>query len=340
MPAGAVTIMPKGLVPDLEYDVRCDLSDLTQKRTGADLMHNGVTLDQPKAGDIIFFNLPDRPGSGRDKTPPSAPSAVTQRVATHTFTQGVELHWSPARDNNWLSCYEVFRVAPDGAETDLGKVSVGTFFFDRSALASDLAKCRYFVRAIDGDGNVSTKVEAKSIPGEPETHYGFGGYGIEQGYRGWSYELAEPGRQYRKLYWNPTHGYEGLWMDEVESCAIGRTVMHPHPSGEIARVFTVSRPGTVTLRGVVKKDPTLGVVASTKCAVRITVNDKQVWPSQGWKTVPATGSVVNYRVKVEVKPGDRVLHVLKHNPDNVSGDIAWNPAVEYSAVNQPSRTPK
>ena len=329
MPSGAVTVMPKGLIPDLDYDVRCDLSDLAQNRKGSDLMANGITFQKISGGDIIFFNLPNRPGAGSDKEPPSAPSGATKRIATYTFTQGLEVSWSPATDNNWLSCYEVLRTAPDGSETSLGKIASGTFFFDRSALASELAKCRYSVRAIDGDGNVSAKVEAKPADGEPETHYAFGGYGIEQGQRNWSYELAEPGSKYRTLYWMPARGYEGLWADELESCAISRTMMHPHPSGEIARVFTVSKAGTVTLSGLVKKDPTIGVVPSKKCAVRVLVNDRQVWPARGWRSVPPTGGGVSYDVKLQVKPGDRVLHVLRGNPENVSGDIAWNPVIRY-----------
>lgn len=329
MPAGAVTFMPKGLLPELEYDVRFDLSPEVHHRTGNDLMANGITIEELKPGEIIYLNLPNHPGSGTDREAPSAPTGVAQRVATYVFTQGVEVTWKPASDNNWLSCYEVIRTGPDGAEVSLGKVAQGTFYFDRSALASDLAECRYAVRSVDGDGNVSARIEAATVAGEPETHYGFGGYGPEQGWRGWSYELAEPAREYRTLYWMPARGYEGLYADEVESCAIGRTIMHPHPSGEIARVFTVKRGGSVTLRGVVKKDPTIGVIPSDRCAVRVMLNDKQIWPKTGWKLVPLKGEGIRYELKVDVKPGDRILHVLRHDPNNVSGDIAWNPVVRY-----------
>ena len=37
-----MTAYPKGLVPDLEYDVRFDLDPLVEKRTGADLMARGI----------------------------------------------------------------------------------------------------------------------------------------------------------------------------------------------------------------------------------------------------------------------------------------------------------
>ena len=47
---------------------------------------------------------------------------------------GVELAWKPGTDDNWVSCYEVFR---DGALID--KVAHGTYYFDHSVGADPAA---------------------------------------------------------------------------------------------------------------------------------------------------------------------------------------------------------
>ena len=197
------------MIPKADYDVRFDLDKTVYQTNGADLLSAGILIGIPQPGEIIFLNLPHHPGSGTDKRPPDAPRKVRQRVADYVFTQGVEVSWEPATDDNWLSGYRVYRIGPDGGETSLGMVSRGTFFFDRSAPATELAQCRYEVESIDGDGNTSQRTRAEVEPGEPERHYGFSGFGSTQGYRGWVYEWTLDNRQFKRLTWVPTEGYKG-----------------------------------------------------------------------------------------------------------------------------------
>ena len=68
---------------------------------------------------------------------------------------GVEVRWSPARDQHWVSYYEVTR---NGNIVD--KVAKGTYYFDHSA-GADLAAA-YSVRAVDGGGLKSSAVDAMS----------------------------------------------------------------------------------------------------------------------------------------------------------------------------------
>jgi hypothetical protein len=342
MPAGAVTIFPKGLVQDIEYDVRFDIEPRVEKRLGADLMERGVTFEQLKPGEIVYLNLDGHPGSGNDTTPPGPPRNVTKRIATNIHTQGVEICWEPAEDTQWLSGYELLRVEPDGARTDLGKVSKGTYAFDHSRPGVDLISCRYEVRALDGDGNVSPFVEAELEAGEPERRHLFEGFGDVQGFQGWTYEAARDGQALsdagrpRLLAWHPEAGYEGQWLMEPKAegettpGAVARTFMLPHPDATIARVFTVRRAGNVSLRGVVRRDLPPGTTASAECRVRILLNGQPAWPEAGWQQVPADRTGVYYDCAVAVRPGDRIEHAIEQNPDWKNAGIGWYGAIEYA----------
>jgi hypothetical protein len=157
---GPVTIKPKGLLPAEPYLVSFHESTQTETRTGAELMKEGVRLEKMAPGELIYLNLPLHPGSRLDTEPPSAPTQITKATNENMGYPGVELSWKPATDNNWISCYEVFRNG-----TPLDKVAKGAFYFDHSA-GADLA-ARYEIRAVDGAGNPSataTATGAASIP--------------------------------------------------------------------------------------------------------------------------------------------------------------------------------
>jgi hypothetical protein len=151
---GPVTIKPKGLLPKEVYVVSFHESDRSERRTGTDLMERGISFDKMPAGELIYLNLPLHPGSRRDQQPPTPPHAAIKRKAENMGYPGVELSWKAGTDDNWVSCYEVFR---DGAALD--KVAKGRFYFDHSA-GADLA-ARYEIRTVDGAANVSARVAAK-----------------------------------------------------------------------------------------------------------------------------------------------------------------------------------
>jgi hypothetical protein len=152
---GAVTIKPKGLLPDETYVLSFQEADGHATRTGADLMQSGIEITNMPAGELIYLNLPLHPGSKLDTVAPTPPAAVTKRSAENMGYPGVEIDWKPGHDDNWISYYEVFR---DGAPLD--KVAHGTYFFDHSAGADPAAK--YEVRTVDGAGNASRRVAAKA----------------------------------------------------------------------------------------------------------------------------------------------------------------------------------
>jgi len=140
-----VTIKPKGLNAKQQYQVSFQESDRRETKSGADLMETGILMTSMAPGELIYLGVPYHPGSHLYRTSPSAPSNVKANVADNFGYPGVELNWAPARDDHWVSYYEVYR---DGTLVD--KVAKGTYYFDHS-VGADLAAL-YSVRAVNGGG--------------------------------------------------------------------------------------------------------------------------------------------------------------------------------------------
>lgn len=156
---GAVTIHPKGLLPDETYTVNFQESQAMVKCLGSDLMSKGIHLESVAPGELIYLNLPLHPGSKLDTCVPTTPGGVAKHAAANMGYPGVELRWHEAKDNNWVSYYEILR---NGASID--KVAKGLFYFDHSAGADMAAK--YEVCAVDASGNASEKAVAEGHAGE------------------------------------------------------------------------------------------------------------------------------------------------------------------------------
>ncbi len=155
---GTVSIRPKGLMADAQYEVSFHESADASSMTGAELMRDGITLTDPAPGELIYLNLPDHPGNRLDNTPPSAPPDARCVVGRNMGVPGVEFTWQPGEDDRWLSHYQVWR---DGEM--LGRVAKGCLYFDHSAGADPAAL--YEVVAVDGSGNVSGRVAAPKAEG-------------------------------------------------------------------------------------------------------------------------------------------------------------------------------
>ena len=142
----------KGLDPEKDYLIESRLGSVpTQTRTGMEWMRDGVLLTNVQPGEVLFLNLPDRPGTGSIKEQPAAPTQVQMAAETWLRRQGIGVSWQPSANAEIVSYYEIAR---DGAP--LTKVSIGTYFFDTDAQGNH----RYAVRAVDYDGKASAWVEA------------------------------------------------------------------------------------------------------------------------------------------------------------------------------------
>lgn len=327
-----ILIYPRGLLATAMYDVRASISGLRLHKTGFQLMSDGITLNTVPAGELIFLNLPDHPGSGTDHSPPSSPTNVTKRLGTNLGTQGVELSWSPSHDNNWISYYEIHENG-----RLLGKAAKGTFFFDHSEFARDSIDNDFEVEAVDGDGNHSLAVRAQRIAGEAHSYEALGDFSASQCNRHWAYEESIDDGKYRDLVWDKG-GYEGHWSGSGLG-RIGRIWMQPSAEYDLSRTFIAPVAGIINTSGSIRKDPSAADRVS--CFVRILHNSNLVWPASGWAEVsPDYDKPTNYSIaNLRVAPGDKIRFVVKHNGENRTDPIIWDPAIVFQESDQTRKAP-
>jgi hypothetical protein len=318
--AKPVVIYPRGLMPKESYEVRASISGIPLRQTGSNLMSDGITLDKIAAGELIFLNLPNSPGSGTDHVPPTAPSKVEKRLGTNLGVQGIELSWLPGTDDHWISYYEVLKNG-----RLVGKVAKGTFFFDHSDSARNDINAVFEIRTVDGDGNRSQSVTAQKTGSQPQIYEALGDFSPTQSGKQWAYEEALEDSSYRELIWD-NGGYEGRWTGSGLG-RIGRIWMQPSAQYDLSRTFIVPAAGMVSTSGAIRKDPSAENQAS--CFVRILLNSKQVWPAEGWAEVsPSYDNATAYEIKnLPVSSGDKLRFILKHNGQNRADPIVWNPSV-------------
>ena len=320
-PGQPITVFPRGLQPSTVYDVRADRSAIRLRQSGSELMTNGLRLPTVPPGELIFLNLPSHPGAGTDKTPPEAPAAATKRLGVNLGTQGIEISWSPAHDNNWISFYEILKNG-----SLVARSAKGTFYFDHSPGARSNLSARYEVRTVDGDGNRSPLTVAQlTAGGERETYEPLGDFAPSQDTGAWRYEESADGRTYTPLTWTNS-GYEGQWAGSGLG-RIGRIWMQPAAGTDLSRTFVSPVSAPVSLSGQLRKDPSADPVSSV--FVRILANGRQLWPASGWTAVPPFAHPVTYRLHdVSIRKGEIIRFVVKRNAENRPSPIIWDPLIQ------------
>jgi hypothetical protein len=325
-PGNPVIIRPRGLNSTADYDVRCAKSDYRAVRQGADLMDQGIELATVQPGELVFLNLPKHPGARTDTMAPPAPGAVAKRIGTNLGIQGVEVRWSPASDDNWISYYEILRDGEVAA-----RAAIGTFYFDHTGDPDKRIHSTYAVRAVDGDGNRSTVATAALTAGEPPSFRALGGFSPTQGERQWRYEESFEEGKFREMRWEHL-GYEGRWTGSGLA-RIGRIWMQAGAGSDAARVFVVPRKGVASIDGFVQKDPSAenGIAA----AVKVLHNGRQIWPASGWMEVqPDSSRRVECRIRsLPVDAGDRIRFVARRTGDHAPQPIVWDPAIVLTLGN-------
>jgi hypothetical protein len=317
------TVCPRGLNRAAEYDVRCAKSGYRARRTGADLMDNGIEFATMQPGELIFLNLPKHPGAGTDQIAPSTSAHATKRIGTNLGVQGVELQWAPAADDNWISYYEILR---DGAVQ--ARAAKGTFYFDYAGDPRQRINSRYEVRAVDGDGNRSGLTAAAPVAGEPPTYRALGGYSSTQGAHQWRYEETLVDGPFRPMRWAYL-GYEGLWCGSGQA-RIGRIWMQPGAASDVARVFVVPEQCTLAISSAIRKDPS--AENGRTVGIKVLQNDRQIWPATGWAEIePDAGKAVECRLEgVPAAAGDLIRFVARRTGKEGADPILWDPIIVLS----------
>ena len=141
----------KGLDPARDYLIESRLGSVpAQRRRGDEWMRDGVFLASVQPGEVLFINLPDRPGTGSIDHAPDAPTGLTVKQESWLGRSGTGVRWTPPTDRRLISYYE---LAKNGAP--FTKISTGAYYFDVCGDAS----ARYAVRSVDFDGNASPWTE-------------------------------------------------------------------------------------------------------------------------------------------------------------------------------------
>ena len=337
---GPVTVFPYGLLPDHLYEVAFDLKKEVSIRTGTDIMTNGISLTAQLPGELIYLGLPNRPGSGNDKQLPNPPGKVFIRQEMNIGYSGIGVYWSAGKDNNWISSYEVRR-----GRRNLGKVSVGTSYFDRSpgwGIDAD-----YAVRTIDGDGNTSDWILAEKIPGEPAIAYALGSLSPERGLEGWYADVTTDGVHFEPMTWinppktssadeggtpNQPGGIEG-WWEGTGGARLGRAWMQSSREACSVRTWVAPKSGNVQIASRVMKE-WYRQSAGTPLRARILHNTRQIWPNKGWALIPLNNIAgVTHNLTEFVKKDDSIRFVLD-KCDNPENDFAaWMPFIKYADPN-------
>jgi len=355
-----VRIYPRGLLPDHLYTVDFDSHPAgapfatewakdpaaPQPRTGADLMRNGIQLGMQSwtPEELIYLGMPDRPGSGRDTTPPTAPGQVLIRREVNIGHSGVGVYWSPGADGNLVSHYEVRR---DGHL--LGRVATGTFYFDRTPGWDPEAG--YAVRTVDGDGNASQWTLASRLPDEPLEFAALGGHFAEVGREGWRAETTDDGMTYSPMTWvaaawsaagdmggtgKQPGGVEGYW-EGAGGARVGRGWQQAGQGTQCVRTWVAPANGRVRVLGRVAKEY-YRRNQGKPLHVRIMHGGQVVWPQgpllsspkDGWATIGLNDLDGRaHDLTLDVAVGDAVRFVLDAGNGGDADIVAWMPRILY-----------
>lgn len=145
-------VFPKGLSPQREYLIESRLGSVpAQTKTGAEWMREGIFMENVAAGEVLYINLPDRPGTGSIHELPAPPSALTCEPAEWLRRKGMALSWKAPEQDSLISYYE---IAKNGVPYT--KVSIGNYYFDANAEPS----AKYAVRSVDFDGQASNWIHS------------------------------------------------------------------------------------------------------------------------------------------------------------------------------------
>ncbi len=334
-PEGTV-VFPQGLLPEHFYTVSFASHTESPARSGADLMENGIPITNQLSSELICLGLPNMPGSGNDAEPPKAPGRAFFKRETNLGHSGIGMYWASARDNQWISYYEIQR-----GEQSIGKASVGTYYFDHSPGWNTQA--RYAVRGVDGDGNVSDWTSAQPLPETQNAYAALGGHFSEAGRDGWRAESSTDGSLFVGMIWvppakdpagdfggtpNQPGGVEGYW-EGPGGARVGRGWQQASTEAMCVRAWTAPAAGTVRIRGrAMKECYHQGMGGPLR--VQILQGATKVWPDSDWAEVPLNNLTgIMHDLALKVVEGDILRFVLGRGASPENDLLAWMPRIEY-----------
>ncbi|MFC5404747.1 hypothetical protein [Cohnella soli] len=326
-----VKVYPKGLLDDMQYTVSCPRSGYrSPAETGAHWKLNGVALPNLQAGELVLFNVPHYPGSGYDSEAPSAPGSPTMQEAVYMGRFGIELNWSEATDNHWLSYYEIER---NGVATD--KVSRGTFYFCEGAGIVDV----FQVRAVDGDGNASAYVRAAPLPGDPvkpaaapdmpSRYEASVDFSAGQGRNNWAYlQQYAPMTAYpdwSNMAWDAN---SRCWQGVGSQAKIGADWMQPGENYHAVRKWVAPCDGVVSVAGTVLLQhggKEGGAIVRIKRSGEYPYLDENIWGPVALRADDSASA--EHAMELDMKHGDCLYFIAGKSDHEHTDKVIWNPQV-------------
>jgi hypothetical protein len=326
-PTKPVTIFPRNLLPEESYQLSFQNTFETCNRSGRDLMENGIRLERAQDGELVYLNLPGRPGSKTDKITPEEPGMAVCRIENNIGYTGIGVYWSAGIDNNWISFYEISRN-----NVVIGRVTLGDYYFDFTEGWDTSAV--YAVRSVDGDGNRSLWRKAQKIEGESLQFSALGGHFDEMGRNGWSAEISTDLKTFTPMTWvppeknpaadlggtpNQTGGIEGYW--QAGACArIGRGWQQASSDVYCVRTYTVQANGVVRVTGRAMKE---WYHQNKGCDLRVCMlhNGHCVW---GWADVKRSDLYgAAHDMRLQVKKGDTIRFIVDKSSGGDEDLLPW-----------------
>jgi len=145
------------------------------------------------------------------------------------------------------------------------------------------------------------------------------GFSSTQGANGWYYQQWD-GSTYSNMTWTGSN-----WKGTDTYCLIGSKIQHPDNHDSV-RKWVAPESGTVkiTSDGKISVGPNGDGVR-----VKVLKNNKDIWPSSGWQTIPANSSISFPEKYVNVEAGDALYFIVNKNGTNSYDSTTWDPVITY-----------
>lgn len=149
---------------------------------------------------------------------------------------------------------------------------------------------------------------------------------VDQGLRQWYY-LDSDGSTYLNMASNK---YNSRWTGHAnDQSLIGANWQQPGTATDSVRKWVAPKAGIITITangGVINVATGTG---ADGVKVKVLKNTTNVWPSQGWQTISAGGSVTFSQQTVTVAAGDAIYFIVNRNSNNSYDTTTWEPIIQY-----------
>ena len=202
-----------------------------------------------------------------------------------------------------VSAYDAFRSGTGKSQRDYNKLSSNGKKWVDVILADDLTNKGLQIYSATQQASVD--------------------YGSEQGQNNWHYQEWN-GKEYADMKWEAGNNY---WKGSAQFAIIGVDWQHPDTTDSV-RKWISAKSGEITIaaNGVISVSEGDG---ADGVKLKVMHNSRQLWPQDGWYTIPAGGFYEFEPLKVQVDNGDEILFIVNKNGNSAYDTTTWDPVITY-----------